>query len=418
MTDLRNLRSLRRPLTGAVLAAITTLPALAALPALAQDDSAGLAGPRLDFTLGFNLSRNDNPDLFPAAFADPETTASLSLGFALITETALSRLGFSGGGALRFSNDGGTSGALVNPSLGLAWDYGVENTSLSFSVLHSDTDLATQSATAADFGPGHRLTDSIMTELALGKVAPFGATLRAEAEQTDYRNADPSLTDRKSARLGLDLRADVFEVWQLTLGLGASAFQTVGGVRRDSYDATAGVTYLRARSTTGLSFGLTDTPEGRRQSLSLDHQLDLPSGSLSFGIAGARGVTGADNLTGSFGWTQDYARGTLALDLSRALVASTTSDAETLESLASLQWTQEVTRTGSLLLGLSYADEAPTSGAAATTTAQIAGTWTEEIGQDWVMVFGLTHARRDTGSFDGQSNLISLGLSRDFSLRF
>jgi len=34
------------------------------------------------------------------------------------------------------------------------------------------------------------------------------------------------------------------------------------------------------------------------------------------------------------------------------------------------------------------------------------------------MSFGLTHARRDTGSFDGQSNLISLGLSRDFSLRF
>ncbi len=417
MTDLQRARAAHRPLSGLALGAMVLL---LGLPAAAQDDASG--GPRLDVTLGLTLSNNDNPDLLPADFADPQTTANLSLGFALTTETARSKFSFSGAGDLRISADtagtGAGTGTLVNPALGLSWDYGVKNSSLAFSANHSDTDLSTQSATASDFGAGNRISNSVTGALALGTQAPLGATLSMKAEQTDYRDADAALVGRRSASVGLDLRADVFEVWQANLGISGTAFQSDGAARRDTRAATLGLSYQRTRSTSGISFGLTDTPEGRRQSLSLDHQLELPSGDLSFSLSGARGVSGADNLTGALRWSQTYASGTLALDLSRALVSSDTSDDETLETTAGLQWSQEVTPTGALLLGLSYADEAPTSGSGATTTSQIAATWSQQIGQDWALDLGVTHALRETSSFSGQSNLISLGISRDFSLRF
>lgn len=395
--------NLHRTLTGAAAALLT------ASMGLAQE------GPRLDYSLGLTLTANDNPDLLPSPPANPDLSADLSLGFALISETALSSLSFSGSGSLALAGDG-TTGALIDPVLGLDWTYGTQNAGLSFSADHADSDLSADPA-AADFGPGNRVTDSLSGEIALGLAAPFGATLSASAERTRYRDADPAFVNRRSADLGLDLRADFFQVWQANLGLSAGAFQTEGDARRDSFGATLGLTYLRPTSTWGLDIGLNDGPDGSRQSLSFSHSADLPAGSLTASLGAARGLSGQTDLTGAFGWAQEYAKGRLALDLSRALVSSDLTDAETLESTAALNWSQEVTARGALSLGLSYVDEAPSSGAS-TTTAQVFVGWSQDLGQDWALDLDLTHSLRESSGISAQSNVISLGLSRDFSLRF
>ena len=376
-------------------------------------------GVELHYGLGLRVETESNAALAPVSAGNSQS-AALRLSFGLISETALSRLDISASGNLQAANGpDNLHNGLVDPAVRLSYDRAVATADFSFSANAIKTDLADTDVTDFDTGAGTRQTNSVSTGLNWGNSAPLGFGLSASLEDVQYDSANPGLYDRRTARLGASLRADLSQVLQLTLAANASRFDPAVGPSRDTTGLQLGLNLTQPRGVFGVTLGLDDTPDGQRQRLGFTHQLELPQSTLSYTIGATR--SSSDNLymTGALSYQHALPQGNLRLDLNRAVTSSDTTDAETLQTSAALNWQQDITPTGSLTVGLSWAEAVETANDLATTNTRLSATWRQALGQDWALDLGYTHRMRDKdGIGRGQSNLMFLELRRDFSVRY
>ncbi len=376
-------------------------------------------GVELHYGLGLRVETESNAALAPVSAGNSQS-AALRLSFGLISETALSRLDISASGNLQAANGpDNLHNGLVDPAVRLSYDRAVATADFSFSANAIKTDLADTDVTDFDTGAGTRQTNSVSTALNWGNSAPLGFGLSASLEDVQYDSANPDLYDRRTARLGASLRADLSQVLQLTLAANASRFDPAVGPSRDTTGLQLGLNLTQSRGVFGVTLGLDDTPDGQRQRLGFTHQLELPQSTLSYTIGATR--SSSDNLymTGALNYQHALPQGNLRLDLNREVTSSDTTDAETLQTSAALNWQQDITPTGSLTVGLTWAEAVETTSDLATTNTRLSATWRQALGQDWALDMGYTHRLRDEdGVGRGQSDLMFLELRRDFSVRY
>ena len=376
-------------------------------------------GVELHYGLGLRVETESNAALAPVSTGNSQS-AALALSFGLTSETALSRLDISASGNLQAANGPDhLHNGLVDPTVRLSYDRAVATADFNVSANAIKADLADTDVTNFDTGSGTRQTNSVSTALNWGNRAPLGFGLSASLEDVQYDSANPELYDRRTARLGASLRADLSQVLQLTLAANASRFDPATGASRDTTGLQLGLTLTQPRDAFGVTLGLDDTPDGQRQRLGFTHQLELPQSALSYTIGVTRSSNDNIYMTGALSYQHALPQGNLSLDLNRAVTSSDTTDAETLQTSAALNWQQDITPTGSLTVGLSWAEAVETASDLATTNTRLSATWRQALGQDWALDLGYTHRLRDKdGIGRGQSNLMFLELRRDFSVRY
>ncbi len=390
------------------LAALLVLP----LPLWAE-------GVELHYGLGLRIESESNAALTPDSAGDSQS-AALTLRFGLISETALSRLDISASGNLQAAHGPDhLRNGLIDPAVRLRYDRAVASADFSFSANAIQSDLADTDVTNFDIGAGTRQSNEVSTALNWGKTAPLGFGVSAGLEDVQYDSANPGLYDRRTARLGASLRADLSQVLQLTLAANASRFDPAVGPNRDTTGLQLGLNLTQPRGVFGLTLGLDDTPDGQRQRLGFTHQLELPQSALSYTIGATRSSSDTIYMTGALSYQHALPQGNLGLDLNRAVTSSDTTDAETLQTSAALSWQQDVTPTGSLTVGLSWAEAVETASDLATSNTRLSATWRQALGQDWALDLGYTHRLRDKdGVGRGGSDLMFLELRRDVSVRY
>lgn len=399
-------------LAKALAATLGAVTLTAAMPLRAE-------GVELHYGLGLRLETESNVALDPVSAGNSQS-AALTLSFGLISETALSRLDISASGNLQAANgpDNPHNG-LVDPAVRLSYDRAVATADFNFSASAIKTNLADSDVTNFDTGAGTRQTNAVSTALNWGNSAPLGFGLSASLEDVQYDSADPRLYDRRTEQLGASLRADLSQVLELTLAANASRFEPATGARRDTTGLQLGLNLAQPHGMFGATLGLDDTPDGQRQRLDFTHQLELPQSALSYTLGATHSINDNFYMTGALNYQHALPKGNLNLDLNRAVTSSDTTDTETLQTSAALNWHQDVTATGSLTLGLSWAESVETASDLATTNTRLSATWRQALGQDWALDLGYTHRLRDEdGIGRGQSNLMFLELRRDVSVRY
>ena len=376
-------------------------------------------GVELSYGIGLRLQSESNADLAPIS-AGATNSAALTLSFGLVSETAQSRLAISARGNIEAATGPNTpSTGLVDPSVEISYDRGLANADLSLSASHSTTDVANGDVTNFDTGTGTQQTNRLSAALNWGKTDPLGFGLSASLSDTSYQDASPTLFDRRTAQLGANLRADLSQVLQFTLAASLDRFDPDTGATRTTRSLDAGLNLARPRGTLSLTLGLDDTPNGQRQRFTFGNQLELANAAVTYSLGSTRGASGKSYLTGALNYKHDLPKGAFNLDLARAVSSSDTTDAETLQTSAGLNWTQDMTPTASLVLGLSWAEQTDTATDLSTTNTQLSATWRQAFGQDWAMDLGYTHRLRNSDSLGkGDSDLFFLSLRRDFSVRY
>lgn len=378
------------------------------------------ADTELRFTTGLRAMTDSNAGLDPTSLGR-SNSLGLRLGMELVSETTISRLAFAASGTLRMSSgvDNGATG-FVTPNAALSYTRTAANADLSLNAGLTEADLDDDSVTSLTTGPGTRRTSTVSGAINWGTSAPLGFGATASLTDLAYQDA-PGLTGNRRIRLGASVRADLSQVLTLTLGVNQSRFDPDdGSAVRDTHSLDAGLTLARPRSTLGLTLGLDDTEDGGRERLTFRHQIELPEeAALSYSLGVTQGVDGDNFVTASLAYQRTFALGQLAVDISRDVTSSDTTDAETVQNRASIGWQQEVTPTGSLALALDWAESTATATDLATSNTRLSATWRQSLAQDWALDLGYAHRIRDEdGVGKGDSDQVFLELRRDFSTKF
>jgi hypothetical protein len=378
------------------------------------------AGTELTFNLGVKVVNDSNPDLTPAGSAS-STTGGLDLSFGLISETAQSNLSLQVATGLFTADGSGTVDSGFNdPAVTLSYVHTGANADLNLKASFAQNDVADDVIDNFQTGAGTRAVAGLSAGLTFGTGGPLGFGLTAGTTDISYHdNAAPGLLDSRTDRLGATLRRDLSPVLHANFGLSQSRFAQDGGVTRDTSGLSAGLTL--DRPTGALTLGVTydDTPDGTRSGLNFQHQITMAAGSLTYGLGATQGVTGTTYLGGNLTYTHDLPTGALSVALSQSVQPGLETDAETVQSRASLGYTQAVTPRSNLAVNLNWAEQQVTATDTTTANTSLSATWSQELTQDWALDLGYTHRLRDEdGVGQGESDTVSLELRRAFSLRF
>jgi hypothetical protein len=311
---------------------------------------------------------------------------------------------------------------LTDPRLDLTYDRLGANADFHVTGTLQQSDVASGTdVTNFTTGRGLRREVDLQSALNLNTSRPLGFGLTAGISDIGYHDhPSPDLTDSRTLDLGTTLRADLSSVLHVNLGLSGSRFTQEGLPDRDTVGYSAGVTLDRPAGPLALQLIREDTPDGQRDRLGFDQQVALPSGAeLNYGLGLTRGVTGKTYLDGIVRYAGDLPNGAISLELSRDVTAGAETDSETVQSRASLGVTHAVTPSADLALALNWAEQRDTATGATDANSNLSATWTQSITADWALDLGYTHVIRDQDPIGrGQSDQISVGLSRSFSLRF
>jgi hypothetical protein len=378
------------------------------------------ADAELHFSTGLRAMTDSNAGLDPASLGR-SNSLGLRLGMELVSETTISRFEFSASGTLRIASgaDDGTEG-FVSPNVALGYTRTAANADLSLSAGLTEADLNDDDVTTLTTGPGTRRTSTASGALNWGTSTPLGFGVTAGVTDIGYRDALGLIGNRRT-RVGANVRADLSQVLTLTLGVNQSRFDPddVSAVR-DTRSLDAGLLLSRPRGTLGLTLGLDDTEDGRRERLTLRQQIELPEeAGLSYSVGVTKGVNDDTVLTASLAYQRGFALGKLDVDISRDVTNNDTTDAETLQNRARIGWQQEVTPTASLSVAIDWAQSTVTATDLATSNTRLSATWSQALAQDWALDLGYVHRIRDEdGVGKSDSDQFFLELRRDFSTRF
>ncbi len=400
-------------LTGVVLAA-----------ALGWQGGAAHAAVELTFGVGLRLASDSNPALVPASpTSSHRTTAALNLSFGLTSQTANSTLSIQATTGLEAARGAGSAdvNGLNNPGVTLAYAHEAGLAEVTLDAGLASVNLG-QAVAATEFqtGTGKRRTASLTAGLTWGKDAPFGAGLSAGVTDVSYLNTiTPGLLGSRTLQLGATAHTDLSPVLHLAFGLSDSRFLQDGRPTRDTPGVQASLTLDRKTGTLSASLTSDHAPQGQRSTLSLQDQMTLPAGALSFSLGATRSASAKTYATGALAYQQDLPEGAVTLGLNRSVQDNAYTNAETILSGASAGYSHAVNPRASLALALNWAEQRDTATDLAVTNTNLSATWTQDLTADWALDLGYTRYMRHQDLVGkGQSDSLFITLHRAFSVRY
>ena len=247
-------------------------------------------------------------------------------------------------------------------------------------------------------------------------------TLRALAGVTRTDEADLVSTEREERFVGLGLETET-----------AGGLSIVGDVLYDTTEVTDTTPSTSRDDGIGLDLGITqERPDGslnvalssrideagRRSSAEVTRSFDMPSGEIAFSL-GVLDQEGEDSLQviGGLEYFRELPRGGITASLRQD--ASSRDGAAFLNTLASLNYAQDINEISGWSAGLSYTASDRLGSMDEDSRATATFTYTRELAEDWSMSTGVEHTRvTDTGTPDRSSNAVFFNIRRDITFGF
>lgn len=413
---MRHTPLLRHALTGTAL----RFPALAllalAIPAGAQDQG----GTVTSFGVSEKLSALNGA-------SGTAISGTTGLSFSTRSTTPEDTLSFDGGLGLVLTRnpDGSTDAQVTTPNLGLSYDRTTAasafNLDLSYArdqidtvrplsdFINSDGVLVPPSNPGDLVGTGLKESANLSLGVEMGRNAPFGLTLSANAGKTVYTTSDPTLLDTSSAGAGATGRFSYSSAGRVTLGVDRTSTTTDTLPDQTTTTVSLGTGYdvspvlsLNA----GLDYRLTDqagSGTSRATSPTFGASYKLKTGSLAFD---------ASDTTASLTWQQQTATASFAASLSHGPGANGDGRIDTL----GLNYSQSIDAVSSLAVGAYYSDQADP--VATLTGTSLSLSYNHALNQDWGLSTGMTYKLRDeAGVGTTHSTGLFLTVSRSFDAR-
>ncbi|WP_299552909.1 hypothetical protein [uncultured Tateyamaria sp.] len=425
----------------------------------AQDVPEGAQRIILDLRNGLEWS--DNPDLL--VDGESRLINRTRLDFSLERRASIDTLTVGLGGDLLLGED--SDDTVENADARLRWDRDVGRSRLGLGLTFESTALDSTSFATGEsvdsvdfdtFDGGTRRSSGIVLDGAFGIESPLGASYSLSQTRIRYRDtADPSLLDADQSDLSFSITAAVDRTTTVGLigslfrfdekGAGALDTQSVrlgGELRTEITPALSGrfavgqqeteqsgaetsstdgifvdgeLTWIRPNGTAGLVFDSPIEANGRRTTVQIQRELELPRGGFGYSVGLSRAEGLSTRPLFGLNWEYEMPRATFTADLSQT-PTTTRDNVETINSVLSLNFNQQLNTRSSLdvLLSLRDADEEGI-GASDTRRVGLDLTYRQDLAQDWNLVGQFSTVRIiETGSADRNANTVFLGLEKRF----
>ncbi len=452
---------------GRLTTAALSLAAMTAAPVLAQDGT-GVRG-KLSFSTGLEVS--DNPSLVTTP--DGTTLTSVTnLGFSVSSETRVDRFSFSVGAGIEGKDGGATTEAdaldVRRSNIALGYTREGINSRLSLSGRYDEANLDDDvfgffidgvfDPDALIVEGGTRERTQFSADFSTGIDAPFGVDLSLGLSSNDFVDTvDSELNDSDARRLsaiarfsinpsttarltGKYNRTDVDDLaesrrtqsigagvtTQMNTGLEISADLSLDTAetlistdteKQDGVGLSFGVSQPRPDGAISLNLSSQIDNSGRRTSINVSRDFDLPTGGLSLSL----GVVDQEDLdlelTTRVEYTREAPGGTLTANL---VQSPSTSDGDAfLNTSLGLGYVAPINSISSWSADFSYgaASQFGEEDGDARTAAGVQ--YSRDLNEDWALNAGLRHVRiSEDGEDSRTSNTLFLNVGRDFSFGF
>jgi len=446
-------------------------------PAVGQNAPAGSqpapGGLTLTFGISSSLRVNDNFDLDPAS---PGTTTLFdnTLSFTLLKETPLNTFQFDLSGILRLSDAPGSTEhfSADDPRVGLSYahngannkvqaDFNYRRIDLNFAdPLRELDEILDQTSLIIDDGRRENYRSRLFFETGVNDPIGFGIELKNN--DTSYSNTiDPGLFDRTTNQVDVFSRFTLSPVatGRLTYSQKEYDAEDVVQTERTTQSTTFDLSYLLDPSTTltssigyseveetdnlptitnfsgitggvGLTRNLTNgsagvnvstslSTTGRRNTVSVNRALTLPTGSISVSLGAVRGENGDTDAIGNLAYTHNLPAASITASVDRAVSTSTEGN-DIRTTRAALGYLQTINALSSFALGFDYVEVADAGGGTVTDTKtpQIRAAYNYALTKDWNLSTGYIYRHRDeTGIGSSDSSEVFLTVDRQFVIQ-
>ena len=412
---------------------------LAALahPALAQTGTVVPGGLELSFGFSERLEADDN---LPLAVTSPgnSTVSTTRLSFALKSETKTERLSFTASTAVRAAYGSGVTNKGTNlddPRFDLAYSRDVGNSVLSVGANYRRSDVQflrplsdfldangqiILPTDASDLtGTGNRTDYGVNGSLAWGVTAPFGVTVSAGASGLTYSQvSNPALTDTQRRNIAANFRLRLNDVTDGNVRLGFDQFENVATANTtNSRTLAIGLTRQLVDGSLNATFTARNSAGGTRLGFDVRRDVQLPTGSLGYGVGLTKPDGGSIGVTGALDWQYQLPQANISARLNRS-VTFNTANVEQLQTTLALGYNQALSPRTGMAVNLSYSVADPAGLANDTTNANFGASYFIAVTSDWNMSLGYNYNMRNNDTVGrANSNSVFLGLSRNFNIR-
>ncbi len=416
-------------------------------------------GTLLTFGIENRLEISRNADLaVPAEGTDIANVTLLSFG--ILSETALDRLEFAvTGGIIAQDTDDGGEIDFGRSALTFGYTREVPTAALGLSAEFRTDDVG---AFGDDLGAvdetGTRSDLFLSAGLEIGRTSGVGLVFGLAYDQTDYTDVtDPELVDAEewrgdvaailrfsevaTGRVGVryrhreeeDLGTTVTDATTVFAGLDyalseradldielgyteteTEEFDVIETERgpdasiRLSYDMPVGTAY------TQLSVA-TDADEGQRETFEIGRDLETDRDTISARLGLTHGDETGTDLIGGLDWTRALPDGSIGASIEHSVSYDADDDAETDQSIFSLNWTKNVSERSTILLDLAYElSDSPTE---RIEQVSVDAGYNYLLTEDWSLSSGVGYTVRDDAGGRAESPRLFVALSRDFQFR-
>ncbi|MCK0104635.1 hypothetical protein MWU63_20325 [Pseudohalocynthiibacter sp. F2068] len=439
-------------------------------PAQGQNTPGGLT---LTFGISSSLRVNDNFDLDPVS---PGTTTLLdnTLSFSLLKETPLDTFQLDLSGVLRLSDAPGSSDnfSADDPRVGLSYahngpnnrvlaDLGYRRVDLNFAdPLRELDEILDQTSLIIDDGRSENYNTKLSFETGLNDPIGFGVDIihndrkysntidpglfdrtttqvdvfsrfnlspvasgRLTFSQRDYEAEDITQTERTTQSTFFDLNYLLNTSTTLTSSIGYTEVEETDNVPSltvvDGLIGGVGLKRQLVNGSAGVNVATSISKTGRRNTISVNRALSLPTGSLSASLGAVHGESGNTDAIGSLAYTHNLPAGSITASLDRAVrTSSEGNDIRT--TRAGVDYLQTINTLSSFVLGFDYVEiaDAGVGTVNDTKSPQIRATYNYALTQDWNLSTGYIYRHRDeTGMGSSDSSEVFLTVDRKFVIR-
>lgn len=455
----------------------TTALSMAFTPAAGQETPGGLT---LTYGISSTVRANDNFGLDSPSPGDSFIWDN-ELSFGLLKETQTDTLSFDLSGILRLSDTPATSDGLDFDDYRSRFRYDREgaNSRLGFGANFRQSDLSftdpvrliledvNNDGTIDDqdllIDDGTLQVTNLDFEFETGTTAPFGGGITLNYDMRRYSDTtDPGLFDTDTFDIEVFARMTLSPVAEGRIVLGFEDYEAddVTQETRETYDvrfevdydispvttletmigyrdieentilptvmtesgviASIGLTRELVNGSAGVDLETDVTIAGRRNTLTFNRDMDLPTGSLFVAL----GVTNSDgnddtDFVGALEYIHDLPRGNFSALLEREARTDEDGD-ERVTSLARLGYESLINASSSMLFEFDYVltDETLVAGDRTREAATFRATYIRELTRDWNLRTGYEYRTFDeTADSFRDSNEIFVTLEREFTIR-
>ncbi len=310
-----------------------------------------------------------------------------------------------------------SEGAVTRTSLGFGLTTGVDGpVELSLNGNHRkldyqdtvDPDLIDETSKSVDGTARLRLNPAV--------------TLRATAGVTRTDEEDAVSTERDERYVGLGFETETAGglsiVGDVLYDVVETSDTTPSTSRDDGIGVDLGLTQDRPDGSIQLALSSRIDEAGRRSTAEVTRSYDMPAGEIAFSL-GVLDQEGEDSLqvVGGLEYTRELPRGGITASLRQD--ASSRDGAAFLNTLASLDYAQEINAVSGWSAGISYTASDRLGGVDDDSRTTATFTYTRELAEDWSMSTGVEHTRvTDTGTPDRSSNAVFFNIRRDITFGF